>query len=92
MAAQDDAALPFRVTLVEREISRVRDRAVKNTERLEALELARAGEIVEVREMREDIGTLKRTLDKLIWAIVGLALTVAASAIGIALTIAGGVH
>jgi chromosome segregation ATPase len=46
-----------------------------------------------VIDIKDDVTTLKHTLDKLVWAIVGLALTIAGSAVGLALLIAaGGLH
>jgi hypothetical protein len=43
------------------------------------------------KAIAKDVSTLTTKLDRLTWAIVFLALTIAASAISLALTIAGGV-
>jgi hypothetical protein len=42
--------------------------------------------------MAEDVGGLKKTLDRLTWAIVATGLTLAGSMVGLALTIASGGH
>lgn len=89
MAAADAAGptpLYQHLALVDK-VDRIHDRSVGNTGRIEVIERTDAATHVEVQEMRADITSLKNTLDKLIWAIVGLALTVAGSTIAIAVTL-----
>lgn len=40
------------------------------------------------KDTAEDVGQLKKSLDRLTWAIVTMAFTIAASAVGLAITIA----
>lgn len=56
-------------------------------ERAEALERSGAADVVEFREMRADILRVESKVDKMVWAIVGLALTIASTAVGIAVTV-----
>jgi len=58
--------------------------------RLDRIERRSASRDEWERNMSEDVTTLKRTLDRLTWAIVGTGLTLAGSMVALAITIAGG--
>jgi hypothetical protein len=89
MATDAQAPVPHwqYANLVE-EVRRVKKTAAVAADKVQALENQGAADLVEFREMRSDIDALTSKMDKLIWAVVGLALTIAGSAIGIAITTA----
>jgi len=91
MATDAQAPVPYwQHQALEAEVRRVREKVDKNSARLMEREKQGAADMVEFREMRADILRLEGKVDRLVWAIVGLALTVAGTAIGIAITIGAG--
>ena len=70
-------------------VERMGLRVDKNVDRLAELEKKEAANEVSFHELRADVHDLRSTLNKLIWSIVGLALTIAGSAVG--LVIAAGI-
>ena len=91
MATDAQAPVPFwQFQNLQQEVQRVSSKVDANSQRLKDRELQGAADLVEFREMRNDILRLEGKVDRLVWAIVGLALTVAGTAIGIALTIGTG--
>jgi hypothetical protein len=83
--------LVLRVGKLEWSMNDVVQRQGRNSERINQLErdVATAKQIN--LDLKQDVENLQHTLDKLVWAVVGLALTIAGSAVGIAiLTAANG--
>ncbi|HEY6020803.1 MAG TPA: hypothetical protein VIY48_13175 [Candidatus Paceibacterota bacterium] len=78
--------LPFRLGWIERKAERLEEKIVANTVRIETIEKDAAVDRQIQSEIRDDVLQLKRTLDRLVWAIVGLAFTIAGTAVGIAIT------
>lgn len=89
-ATHPDGGLDFRFKWMERRLDETTERAVHNSQLIRDLEKGQAVDQQILHEVRDDVLQLKRTLDRLVWAIVGLALTVAGSAIGIAITAGAG--
>lgn len=82
--------LSLRVGRLEWQHGVVDERTKKNSNRLEVLERSDAVQETQIVEIHNDIKALKTTLDRLVWAIVGLALTIAGTAVGLALTLGAG--
>lgn len=74
-----------RITRLEWVLDSVEKRSSKNSERLDVVEKQDATTAQQILEVRDDVKTLKTSLDRLTWAIVGMALTIATGAIGLAL-------
>ena len=90
MAAQDPSLdINLRVGRLEWKVPEVEDRGRKNSERLQAVERQQSVNSEIIRAVSVDVTELKATLDKLVWAIVGLALTIAGSVVIFAATGAG---
>lgn len=90
--ANDEGPLTLRerVGRLEWRLPDVDTRSKRTSERMGAVELATARTAQEVEEARKDVTELRKTLDRLVWAVVMLALTIAGSAIGLAISLAAG--
>jgi hypothetical protein len=70
------------------EVENLKKTVQENRDRIVVVEKESSKNTAEVVEARSDVSDLKATLNRLTWAIVGLALTIAGGAIGLALQIA----
>lgn len=92
----EDAALPMprsgpvpeRVARLEWIIPGVSARVATNTADIKSLSDQRIADHADLINVAEDVRTLTTTLNRLVWAVVGMALTLAGSAMALALTIA----
>lgn len=66
-----------RIALLEREAREQKSRVDRNSARLNAIEVAAATEVQITKSAQEDIAEIKKIVDRLVWAIVGLAFTIA---------------
>lgn len=88
-----DAAAPgfeLRLGKAEWQIESIGRKVDRNSERVGQLERQQATATQIHIDLKSDVESLQRTLDRLVWAVVGLALTIAGSAIGIAIMTAAG--
>lgn len=79
--ALDPQHFPFRLKWVEDRAQRLEEQQTKNTVRIEDFEKGQAVDRQIISDLREDVRQLKRTLDRLVWAIVALAFTIAGTVI-----------
>lgn len=66
------------------EVEQLQKRSARNAERLDKVEPQLVENKTLLAEVMRDILELKTTLNRLVWAIVGLALTIAASTVAAA--------
>ena len=86
-----DAGLtPHDLWQLQQDVSYAVRRVKENGTRIDVIERRGAQRDEWEKNISEDVGGLKKTLDRLTWAIVMLALTVAASAIGLAIQLGAG--
>jgi chromosome segregation ATPase len=84
----DSRETPPTIERIGWEVDNLKKTVQENRDRIVVVEKESSKNTAEVVEARADVSDLKATLNRLTWAIVGLALTIAGGAIGLAIQIA----
>jgi chromosome segregation ATPase len=84
----DSRDTPPTIERLDWEVDNLKKTVQESRERIVAVEKESSKNTSEVGEARSDVSDLKATLNRLTWAIVGLAFTIAGGALGLAIQLA----